>query len=64
MALKRECHSKTAVQLKEFLQKPHEALMGFSSRLTELHAKLDADVLLILPSIADKMKQEGEKALV
>jgi hypothetical protein len=28
-ALKRECHSETTVQLKEFLQKPHEACQAF-----------------------------------
>jgi hypothetical protein len=28
-ALKRECHSKTAVRLKDVLQKPHEAFQGF-----------------------------------
>jgi hypothetical protein len=33
LALKSECHSKTAVRLKEF--------KGFGSRFTKLHAKLD-----------------------
>jgi hypothetical protein len=35
---------------------------GFGSELTELHAKLDAGILLILPSIADKTKHEVKKA--
>jgi hypothetical protein len=33
--------------LKNVLQKPHEAFKGFGSRFTELHAKLDADALLV-----------------
>jgi hypothetical protein len=32
--------------LKNIPQKPHEALKGFSSRFTELHAKLDVGILL------------------
>jgi hypothetical protein len=36
----------------------------FSSGFTELRAKLDADTLLNLPSIADKTKHEVEKALI
>jgi hypothetical protein len=37
---------------------------GFGSGFTELHAKLHADTLLNLLSIADKPKHEVEKALV
>jgi hypothetical protein len=37
---------------------------GFGSGSTKLHGKLDVDTLLDLPSIADKMKHEVEKALV
>jgi hypothetical protein len=37
---------------------------GFGSRVTEPDAKLDADTLLELPSIAGKTKHEVEKALV
>jgi hypothetical protein len=40
--LKREYHSKTAVQLKECSPKASQSI----NRFTELHAKLDADVLL------------------
>jgi hypothetical protein len=32
--------------LKNVLQKPHEALKGFGSGFTELHAKFDEDILL------------------
>jgi hypothetical protein len=37
---------------------------GFSSGFTELHAKLDADMLLDLASVAEKIKLKVEKALV
>jgi hypothetical protein len=37
---------------------------GFGSGFTELHAKLDADTLLDLPSITDKTKHETVKSLV
>jgi hypothetical protein len=37
---------------------------GFVGGFTELHAKLDADTLLDLSSIADETKHEVEKALV
>jgi hypothetical protein len=46
LALKHECHSKTAVELKECSPKASQSFSGFSSRFTELHAKLDADALL------------------
>jgi hypothetical protein len=37
---------------------------SFGSGFTELRAKLDADTLLDLLSIADKMKHKAEKALM
>jgi hypothetical protein len=37
---------------------------GFISGFTELHAKLDADMCSLLPSIMGKTKQEVEKALM
>jgi hypothetical protein len=43
-ALKHECHSKSTYWLKNVLQKPHEEFQG--SGITELHAKLDEDILL------------------
>jgi hypothetical protein len=47
LALKRECHSKTAVRLKERSPKASQSISRvFNSRFTELHAKLDADMLL------------------
>jgi hypothetical protein len=44
-ALKRECHSKPSVWLKEWSPKSHKAF-SFGSGFTQLHAKLDADTLL------------------
>jgi hypothetical protein len=47
LALKRECHSITAVRLKECFSKTiMKHLKGFGSRFTEIHAKLDVDMLL------------------
>jgi hypothetical protein len=44
LALKRECHSKTSVRLKECsLKASRSVLKVFGSGFTELHAKLDAD---------------------
>jgi hypothetical protein len=45
-ALKHECHSKTAVMLKECSPKASKHLKSFSSGFTELHAKLDEGTLL------------------
>jgi hypothetical protein len=62
-ALKHECHSKTAVWLKNALQKSHKArvlvanLASFTQNLMQTRCS-------ILPSIADKTKQEVQKALV
>jgi hypothetical protein len=59
--LKRECHSKTAVRLKNVLQEPHDAFQGF----TVLHRKLDADTLLYFAiHRSQREKNEVEKALV
>jgi hypothetical protein len=45
--VKCECHSKTAVQLKECSPKASmKHFKDFGSGFTELHAKLDADTLL------------------
>jgi hypothetical protein len=44
-ASKHECHSKAAAQLKECSHHTKH-FKGFSSRFTELHTKLDADILL------------------
>jgi hypothetical protein len=43
--LKHECHSKTAVQLKECSPKASGSISRIY-RFTELHTKLDADTLL------------------
>jgi hypothetical protein len=64
-ALKRECHSKIAVQLKECSPKTSRSISGvlvadlpsFTQNLMQMHCS-------ILPSIADKRKHEVEKALV
>jgi hypothetical protein len=55
-ALKHECHSKTAVQLKECSPKASD-LLSFMQNLIQTHC-------LILAPITDKMKHEAEKALV
>jgi hypothetical protein len=62
--LKRECHSKPLYGLKNVLQSLMKHFKGFGSRFIELHAKLDADMLLDLPFISDKTKHEVEKSLV
>jgi hypothetical protein len=46
-ALKHECHSKTAVRLKEYSPKASRSIFkGFGGGFTELQAKLHADTLL------------------
>jgi hypothetical protein len=63
--LKRECHSKTAVLLKECSPKASQSIFkDFGSGFTELQAKIMQARCSIFPSIADKTKQEVEKALV
>jgi hypothetical protein len=64
-ALKRECHSETVVRLKECSPKSSRSI----SRVLEVDLQSFAQNLMqtrcsILPSIADKKKQEVEKALV
>jgi hypothetical protein len=54
--LKRECHSKLLSNLKDILQKPHEAFQSFTNRFTELRTELDADTLL---DFAIYRKQKG-----
>jgi hypothetical protein len=64
-ALKHEYHPKTAVRLKEYSPKASRSisrvsvadLPSFTQNLMQTHCS-------ILPSIADKMKHEVEKALV
>jgi hypothetical protein len=64
-ALKRECHSKTAVCLKECSPKASKSisrasvadLLSFRQNLMQTHC-------LILLSITDKMKHEVKKALM
>jgi hypothetical protein len=60
-ALKRECHSKTAVWLKECSPKPSQSISRVS--LADL-LSFTFQTRSILPSIADKTKHEVEKALV
>jgi hypothetical protein len=65
LALKRECHSKTAVQIKECSPKASRSisrvlvadLPSFTQNLVQTHCS-------VLPSIAYKTKHEVEKALV
>jgi hypothetical protein len=61
-ALKRECHSKTTIQLKEMFPKASRSISGFGSGFTELHAKLYAHMLLD-SAIHHRQKEVG-KALV
>jgi hypothetical protein len=65
LALKRECHSETAVQLKECSPK---ASRSFSRVLVvdspSFMQNLMQTCCSILPSITDKMKHEVEKQLV
>jgi hypothetical protein len=49
---------------KNVLQNPMKHFKGFGSGFTKLHAKLDADMLLVLPSIADNTKHKNKKALM
>jgi hypothetical protein len=57
--LKWECHSKTAVRLKEQSPEASRSIKGFSSRFTKLQAQLNADTLLDFAN-----ETEVEKALV
>jgi hypothetical protein len=65
LALKRECHSKTAVQLEECSQKASRIISRVSvANLPSFRQNLMQTHCSILPSIADKTKQEVGKALV
>jgi hypothetical protein len=64
-ALKRECHSETALQLKECSPKASQSISRVSvADLPSFTLNLMQTRCLILPSIADKTKHEVEKALV
>jgi hypothetical protein len=61
-ALKRECHSKTAVQLKECSPKASRRVSVVD--LPSIMQNLMQTRRLILSPIADKLKHKVEKALV
>jgi hypothetical protein len=63
--LKHECHSKTPVWLKECSPEVSQSISSVSvADLLSFTQNLMQTLCLILPSIADKMKHEVEKALV
>jgi hypothetical protein len=65
LAVKHECHSKTAVRLKERYPKASRSISGVSvADLLSFAQNLIQSCCSILPSIADEMKHEVEKALV
>jgi hypothetical protein len=64
-ALKHECHSKTAIQLKKCSPKASQSI----SRVSVAYLPTSTQNLMqthcsILPSIADKMKHVDEKAIL
>jgi hypothetical protein len=62
--LKRECHSKTAVRLKECSPKASRSIsMVSAADLPSFMQNFMQTLCSILPSIADKIKHEVEKAL-
>jgi hypothetical protein len=61
-ALKLECHSKTAVRLKECSLKPTKHFKGFGSGFTEHHAKLEADTLLTFAIHCSQRETRGQKS--
>jgi hypothetical protein len=64
-ALKHECHSKTAVQLKECSPNASLSISRVSVvQLPSFMQNLMQTLYLILPSIADKTKHEVKRALV
>jgi hypothetical protein len=64
-ALKRECHSKHAVRLKECSPKaPSKHFKGCGTEFTELHAKLVSDTLLDFAIHRKQTKHEVEKVLL
>jgi hypothetical protein len=65
LALKRECHSKTAVRLKECSPKASRSISRVPvADLLSFTENLMQTCCFILPSVADKTKHELEKALV
>jgi hypothetical protein len=57
LAFKRECHSKTAVWLKEYFPKASQNISGvFVADLLSFTQNLMQSHCSVLPSIADKMK--------
>jgi hypothetical protein len=65
LALKCECHSKTAVWLKECSPKASRSTVRVSvANLPSFTQNLMQTRCSILPSITDKTKHEAEKALV
>jgi hypothetical protein len=61
-ALKRECHSKTALHLKEYSTKASRSITrGSVTDLSSFTQNLMQAHCAILSSIADKMKHEVEK---
>jgi hypothetical protein len=64
-ALKRECHSETPVRLKECSPKASRSILKLSvADLPSFTQNLMQTRCSILPFIAEKTKQEVEKALV
>jgi hypothetical protein len=64
-ALKRECHSKTTVRLKECSPKASQSISGVPvGDLLSFAQNLMQKRCSVLPSIADKTKHEVEKALL
>jgi hypothetical protein len=64
-ALKRECHSKIAVRLKECSPEASRSITRVSVvDLPSFTQNLMQTRIAILPSIADKMKHKVEKALL
>jgi hypothetical protein len=65
LALKRECHSNTAVRLKECSRKASRSISRVSiADLPSLMQKLMQTRYSIWPSIADETKHDSEKPLV
>jgi hypothetical protein len=65
LALKRECHSKTTVQIKECSPKASRSISRILvADILSFAQNLMQTCFSILPSIADKVKQEVEKALM
>jgi hypothetical protein len=62
-SLKRECHLKTAVRLKQCSPRASQNISRVSS-VVDLPQNIMQTRCLILPSIPDKKKHEDEKALV